>query len=158
MKKHLLLLFAIAIKTCLLQAQTVYEGSLLAGSGIAGSDNGTAAAASFNNPTEICIDLAGNLYVADQDNHKIRKITPAGVVTTLAGVAGFTGESMIKTTTNVINATEPLVRITTVTRTITNNGLNPSGTWRMARAIRNTSTNTAAPTKPAVYRIRTGRV
>jgi sugar lactone lactonase YvrE len=57
----------------------------LAGSGTAGSANGSGAAASFNFPIGVTIDAFGNVYVADQYNHKIRKITSAGVVTTLAG-------------------------------------------------------------------------
>ncbi|MDB5187287.1 MAG: hypothetical protein JWM07_759 [Candidatus Saccharibacteria bacterium] len=66
---------------------TVFAGSL----GSSGSTNGTGASARFNFPTYITIDASGVLYVSDKGNHKIRKITPAGVVTTLAGsgVAGF---------------------------------------------------------------------
>ena len=61
--------------------------------GMTGSGDGTGAAARFNYPTGVTVDVAGNVYVADTRNDIIRKVTPAGAVTTLAGMAGMNGSS-----------------------------------------------------------------
>jgi sugar lactone lactonase YvrE len=61
----------------------------LAGSvGVSGTNDGIGSAAQFNYSTSVAVDGAGNVYVADTSNNTIRKVTPAGVVTTLAGRAG----------------------------------------------------------------------
>ncbi len=61
--------------------------------GVAGSADGTGNAARFNQPRGMAVDGAGYVYVADMLNHTIRKISPAGEVTTLAGLAGAAGSA-----------------------------------------------------------------
>ena len=68
--------------------------STLAGqAGSNGSSDGTGSAARFKNPRGVAVDSAGNVYVTEYGNHTIRMVTPGGVVTTLAGLAGSFGSS-----------------------------------------------------------------
>jgi hypothetical protein len=59
--------------------------------GMSGSTDGATSVALFNGPAGVAFDSAGNLYVADDGNDTIRKITPGGQVSTLAGLAGSSG-------------------------------------------------------------------
>jgi hypothetical protein len=73
-----------------------YGPVVLAGStaGTSGSTDGTTTAARFNNPTWIVADGIGSYYISDTSNHTIRKMTSAGVVTTVFGTAGVAGSDL----------------------------------------------------------------
>ena len=70
--------------------------STVAGTGTAGfsGDGGAATAAQLSNPQDVALDAAGNLYIADVNNNRIRKVNSAGVISTVAGTgtAGFSGD------------------------------------------------------------------
>jgi uncharacterized protein (TIGR03437 family) len=61
--------------------------------GFAG-DGGPATSASLNSPTGVALDASGNLYIADRDNQRIRKVSASGIITTFAGngTASFSGD------------------------------------------------------------------
>ncbi|MBW4890418.1 hypothetical protein KXQ82_11850 [Mucilaginibacter sp. HMF5004] len=82
--------------------------SLYAGGGGTGADNGAANIATFNSPGGLAFDASGNLYVSDSGNNMIRKITPAGMVSTFAGT-GKTGTSNGPGATATFNFPEGIV-------------------------------------------------
>ncbi len=90
----------------------------VAGTGTAGSDNGTAKAASFNNPQGIALDSKGYLWVADSGNHTVRRVNLAtGSVDTVAGKAGASGwqdgtgqDARFSSPAGIALETEPLAR------------------------------------------------
>jgi streptogramin lyase len=75
----------------------------LAGTGTVGvnGDGGPASLAQLNRPSGVTVDAAGNVYIADMNNHRIRKVTAAtGIITTLAGsgvLGGYDGEFVLGT-------------------------------------------------------------
>lgn len=75
----------------------------LAGSGSAGRTDGTGSAASFKFPSGLGADSAGNVYVADTDNQVIRKISTAGVVTTIGGTGSLGSADGIGTAASFYN-------------------------------------------------------
>ncbi|MBI4657525.1 MAG: hypothetical protein HY735_01540, partial [Verrucomicrobia bacterium] len=76
-----------AIQSLSQSIYTPYSFTTLAGVASIGSADGTSSAAKFNKPSGVAVDSSGNVYVADLVNNTIRKVTSAGVVTTLAGLA-----------------------------------------------------------------------
>ncbi|MFH8751700.1 hypothetical protein ACH4GK_03830 [Streptomyces rimosus] len=77
----------------------------VAGNGQAGyvSDGGPATATPLNGPSAVAVDEAGNLYIADIDNHRIRKVDPRGIITTVAGngIAGYVSDGGPATATQI---------------------------------------------------------
>lgn len=88
-----LFIAALAICSATVPAQTI---ATVAGNGSASysGDSGLATAAALNHPRGIAVDSAGNIYVADLDNSRIRRIGTDGMITTVAGIgeAGFGGD------------------------------------------------------------------
>ncbi len=68
----------------------------IVGNGFPGysGDGGPAASAQINNPNDVAVDADGTLYIADYSNYRIRKVSPNGIVTTIAGtgVQGYSGD------------------------------------------------------------------
>ena len=96
MKRYLCLLLALAWTPAAggaAAAPATYRIETVAGSANMG-DGGPATAAQISTIQGIAVDRWGNLYLSDTDNHRVRKISTSGVITTLAGtgVAGFSGD------------------------------------------------------------------
>jgi sugar lactone lactonase YvrE len=79
--------------TVTVNGQTVASGAIstVAGNGTSGfsGDEEPAISASLLRPAGVAVDGAGNLYIADTENHRVRKVDPAGTITTLAGTGIF---------------------------------------------------------------------
>ena len=85
--------------------------TIVAGSGFAGYNGtgGLATTTNLNNPNGIAVDSSGNVYIADESNHVIRKVTiTTGIVTIIAGTAqvcGFSGDGTAATSAKLCNPT-----------------------------------------------------
>jgi sugar lactone lactonase YvrE len=79
---------------------TTFAGSATGGFG---GDGGAATVASLNYPASVAVDAAGNIYVADTGNHRIRKVAPGGIISTVAGNGnlGYTGDGVAATTSSL---------------------------------------------------------
>ncbi|MEO8663563.1 MAG: hypothetical protein ABI693_34220, partial [Bryobacteraceae bacterium] len=95
------LFLAVLLGALPLLAQPAGTISTVAGSGTPGfaGDGGSAAAAQLNTPVDLAVGLDGTLYIADQLNDRIRKVTPDGIISTIAGngVRGFGGDGGLAT-------------------------------------------------------------
>jgi sugar lactone lactonase YvrE len=75
----------------------------LAGAATLGSTDGIGTKASFYYPQGVAVDASGNVFVADTNNNRIRKITPDGIVTTLAGTGGSGSTNGVASTATFSN-------------------------------------------------------
>ena len=85
--------YALALWAAAAEAQTI---NTVAGNGVAGfsGDGAFATSAALNSPRGTAFDSQGNMYIADRFNHRIRRVTASGIITTVAGTgtAGFSGD------------------------------------------------------------------
>src|SRR2546423_102904 len=73
--------------------EIAYTIQTVAGSSLVG-DGGKAVSAHLSDAQCLAIDRLGNIYIADSDNHRVRKVNPAGIIQTVAGLGfpGFSGD------------------------------------------------------------------
>jgi uncharacterized protein YjdB len=78
------------------------------GTGGAGADGGAATATNVFNPLGVAVDASGNLYIADYNNNRIRKVSTSGIITTVVGTgtAGFSGDGGAATAAKLNNPSD----------------------------------------------------
>ena len=95
-KKHLIFLALVSCFSIKSISGTAQIITPIGGNGIKGysGDGGSATSASLNLPSDVAIDASMNIYIADRDNHRIRKIDATGKMSTYAGngTAGYSGD------------------------------------------------------------------
>ena len=81
---------------CVFKVDTGGVLTRVAGTCVVGNsgDGGLATSAQLSGPSGVALDLAGNLYIADTSNSRVRMVSPAGIITTVAGngVGGYSGD------------------------------------------------------------------
>ena len=82
-------------------------GGDISGAGGYSGDGGPAATARMNQPSGLAVDNAGNVYVSDTENYRVRKITPGGIITTIAGngTRGYSGDAGLAALAQLTNPT-----------------------------------------------------
>src|SRR5436190_2110136 len=86
-----LFFFAIAFAWCFRACAQDYSFTTIAGASSKGTAGGVSTKARFASPRDVALDKSGNVFLTDSDNHAIRKISPDGIVTTVAGALGIQG-------------------------------------------------------------------
>ena len=113
MKKNTIFIYCTSLALGLALSSNLcasYDVTTIAGNGTAdfSGDGGLATSAKINNPLGTCIDKAGNVYILDSSNNRIRKIALDGTISTVAGtgIAGFSGDGGAATYATLSNPTE----------------------------------------------------
>jgi uncharacterized protein (TIGR03437 family) len=82
---------------CVFKVDQTFNLNVVAGNSTAGysGDGGPATKAQLNGPTAIAVDTAGNVYIADAANYRVRRVSPTGIITTVAGngTQGYSGDN-----------------------------------------------------------------
>lgn len=105
--------FTLAVKTAPAVSTPMTITTFAGEVGAIGNADGTGSAAHFNHPSGVAVDAAGNVYLTDTDNHTVRRITSAGVVTTIAGAAGTSGYANATGTSAMFNSPSGLAAVAT---------------------------------------------
>ena len=83
---------------------STFAGKQTLGAGYSG-DNGPATSAQLYYPADVAVDNAGNVYIADENNNRVRKVNPSGIITTYAGngATGYLGDGVLAFETTLTN-------------------------------------------------------